>query len=168
MGKYLRFVVVGSALAALAVPSIASADVQRYQSETATLSVTMPQFGWVHTYQITVDPCTNDGSFTGNGSSYQPTEGGWTDESIRGTLSGDHVTFKATYLPDSNILPGYQWSVTNGSLDGVTQTNLWDGIYPTPTTSTLTNVKFFKNHGEYVSQGGDPHSCIGMPINSSN
>jgi hypothetical protein len=89
-----------------------------------------------------------------------------TNESITGTLNSDGtVTFKATYLP-GGIYLGYTWGVTNAKFGA--QVNYWDAWgQELPTVSTLTNIQFTDlTHGQYVSQGGDPHSCIGMPIQS--
>lgn len=172
MRKIIMAGAAAASLATLAVPALASADVQRYQMETATLTTTVTNYGFVHNYNVTINPCTD--TFSGSGSSYQPTEGGWTDESISGTLNGNNVSFTADYLKDS-IFPGYQWGINNAPLDGATPTDLWDtmqeqGVH---TISTLTPTGFsnFKNHGDYVSSVGGgadaAHSCIGMPIQSS-
>jgi hypothetical protein len=159
-------------LGSLAVPALSSASVARYQTETATLTTTLTNFGFVHTFHITVNPC--DSTFSGTGSSYQPSEGGTVVEKINGTLNSDGtVNFKSTYQ-SNGIFPGYQWGVTNAPVDGTTPTDLTDtmneqGVH---TVSTLNNVSLstYKNHGDYVSSqgGGDDaaHSCIGMPINS--
>jgi hypothetical protein len=169
-----RHVLATTAIAVLAaavataalIPALASADVQRYQGEHATLAVAMPQQGWVHTYKIELNPC--DGTFTGTGSSQQTA--GTTNEAITGTLNNNTVSFNATYLP-GGIFPGYTWGVKSAQLGA--QVNYWDAWgQELPTVSTLSNATFttYKNHGDYVSSAGGGadagHACIGMPINS--
>ena len=66
-----KFILIGMAVAMLAVPAVASADVQRYQSQDATFTVTQPkdtthQFDnvWKHDFTVIVK-C--DGTFSGTG-----------------------------------------------------------------------------------------------------
>jgi hypothetical protein len=174
--RKLILAALAASLAALAiVPALASADVQRYQMENATLTTTLTNFGFVHTYNIAINPCTD--TFGGTGTSYQPTEGGSTNETINGTLNNDGtVSFTANYL-QGGIFPGYQWGVNNAPVDGTTPTDMWDtfqeqGVHTVSTLSTPVNATTYQNHGQYVSSVGGgadaAHSCIGMPINSSN
>jgi hypothetical protein len=164
-----------ASLAALAiVPALASASVQRYQVENATLTTTLTNFDIVHKFDVTIDPCSN--TFEGTGSSYQAAFGGLHQEKISGTLNANGtVSFKSAYQNDSTY-PGYQWGVNNASVNGTAATDLWDtmqeqGVH-TVSTLHVDSTTQYKNHGDYVSSqgGGDDaaHSCIGMPINGSN
>jgi hypothetical protein len=155
-----RFILAGTAIAALAVPALApalaSADVQRYQTQEATLTSTVNWNGNVFVHQYNVDIAC--GSFTGTGA----TVGYGINENISGTINGSTVgSFDAAYLNGS----AYTWSSNGTDSDGrqFTVTNA---------LTNLHNTSDFKNHGAYVSsQGGGAdaaHSCIGMPITGSN
>ena len=71
--KLIAIAVSFTAIASLAVPALASADVARYQSETATFTMVQPagmcigQFDnvWTHNYTVKVNPC--DSTFSGTG-----------------------------------------------------------------------------------------------------
>ena len=43
-----KVLLTGMALAMLAVPAVASADVERYQTQTGSITVTLPQYNLVH------------------------------------------------------------------------------------------------------------------------
>ena len=67
-----KLILIGMAVAMLVVPAVSSADVQRYQTQTATFTVTQPaneynQWNnlWTHDFTVTINPC--DGTFTGTG-----------------------------------------------------------------------------------------------------
>ena len=138
----------------------------RYQEQSRQLTITLPQYGIVHTFDITMNPC-DPGSFTGITSAGSPSQN---DERITGTLVNGQLTFTSTY----GIGPaGYQWSYT-GALAGGTAhdlypdgTSLPGGFAITSTLGTLT-ASNYANHDAYVTaQGGGrdaAHSCIGMPI----
>ena len=152
--KKLILAVALAAVATMAVVASASADVPRYQTQTGTLTVTLePTYGYVHQFNITLNPCDN--SFTGTGSSV----GNVAAEHITGTLVDGILAYSATY--DGSA---YSWSYS-GPLAGGTaadSTGLHFGI-----TSTLTDLLApgaYKNHGDFVKQGGDPESCIGRPV----
>ena len=159
MRKLIPAAVSIAAIAALAVPALASADVARYQTETGTLTahVAYGDQSSVHTYKVTINPCDN--TFTGNDGSSRWAQN---EQITAGTIKGTDITFHATY-PD-----GYSWDVASGG-------NGSDSVGRTfQVTTDLTSVTYssnYKNHGDYVSsQGGGSdaaHSCIGMPINSS-
>jgi opacity protein-like surface antigen len=158
--KKIILAVAVAAVATMAVVASASADVPRYQP-TATLVVTLTdaQPGNHHTFTITwTNPCGADGMFTGTG--HGSPEAGGANESITGTLVGDHLTFTATY---ETFIPGYTWSY-DGPLSGAALGNQAAGYHATASVTTINSVK---NHGDYVSsQGGGSdaaHSCIGMP-----
>lgn len=163
-----KFIIAATTIAALAVPAIApalaSADVQRNQTQTGTLVSTASDFHGidsptnVHTFTITTNPC--DGTFTGSGS--------WSigdltvNETINGTINGKTVTsFDAKY---DAPYAGYVWHSAG--------TDSWGDTFNVKNVLSLNNSSNYKNHGQYVSSqgGGDDaaHSCIGMPVNSSN
>jgi hypothetical protein len=71
--------------------------VSRYQTSTGTLTVNLPQYGLVHTFQVDMNRCDN--SFTGSGVSYQHPEFGGTTETIKGSLNKGPLSFKATSNP---------------------------------------------------------------------
>lgn len=132
MKRYF-FAAMVALVATLALAASASADVTRYQQ--GTLTVTLTDYGYVHTYAIT----TCGINFTGTGGIASL----GLEETITGTLAGQTLTFHADYLTYN---PGYHWS---------------QGDYAI--TWGVTNMTNAKNHGEFVSGGGDPHSLVGMP-----
>jgi hypothetical protein len=146
-----------AAVASMAVASFASAGVDRYQVATG-LTVSALGGTYVHTYQLTNNPCDGTGSFTGTGGiASLPLS-----ETINGKLSGQNIKINGTYLGNYN--PGYTWNY-DGPLSGGNASDSMGQTVPLTFTVTTSN---FKNHGEYVSSmgGGDDaaHSCIGMPI----
>jgi hypothetical protein len=176
----MRKFILAASIAALAVPAvapaIASADVQRYQMETATFTVTQPQGEtgqwtkvWNHAYSVTLNPCTN--KFEGTGTQYSATDPFTGTE----TVSGTYANGKLTYTSLRN--DGVSWTLANAPTDG-TSVTLGAAIpavsWPLEFTVSPLKIKDLtsvKNHGQYVSSvgGGDDaaHSCIGMPIQSS-
>ena len=171
-----KFIIIGATLAALvATPSIASANVDRYQEQTATFTVNQPkdatgQFNnvWRHEFKVTVNPCDN--TFTGEAPTYDnkassPT---WT-EKVTGSF-GDNNTVSFATDP---IGGGATFKVKNVPMDDSLIRNV-------ETTWTANEIEFrispkkitdstdYKNHGQYVkAMGGGAdaaHSCIGMPI----
>jgi hypothetical protein len=176
------FAVAIAAVASVMVAATASADVARYQTQTATFTATTPygQVGqwehvWTRDYTVTINPCgSNDGTFTGTGVVRRDNGDFFANETITGTFNADKtVSFTAAY---SNV-PGendFSYTLDNAPADGTTATN------PSTTTPSInfnmetkvTTPKFttstYKNHGDYVSQMGGgadaAHSCIGMPI----
>ena len=100
MRKLIIAAVTVASLAALAVPAIASADVARYQNETATFTVTQPAGAyhqwdnvWTHNFNVTVNPC--DSTFTGTGSvSGHDQNGDYSaNETVTGSFGNGTVTF---------------------------------------------------------------------------
>ena len=156
--KKLKFVIIGAALAALAIPSVASADVQRNQMQTGTLTthVAYGDQSSVHTYKVTINPCDN--TFTGNDGSSRWAEN---EQITSGAINGKDITFHATYPS------GYSWDVASGG----NGSDVEGRTFKVTNDLTTTNTTSYKNHGEYVKAmgGGDDaaHSCIGMPVNSS-
>ena len=154
-----KFIIAAGLAAALIVPSMASADVQRNQEQTGTLTVHVAygDLSSVHTYKVEINPC--DHTFTGNDGSSRWAEN---ERITAGTVNGSDITFHAVY-------PGtYSWDVASGGKGSDNEGRTFD------VTTGLTNVKdstHYKNHGEFVKQSDDKndaaHSCIGMPVNSS-
>ena len=168
-----KFIMAAVAVASLAVPAIApalaSAKVDRYQTETATLTANLlPPTERHHQYNIEINPCTN--TFTGSAD----TAATGYDESISGTIVGDKVTFTSVYGPGSSWAANpYLWGVNDATLESSTDAwDSWHGVYPTIVTLSNVVSSNYKNHGDFVSSQPDrddaAHSCIGMPINSSN
>jgi hypothetical protein len=182
MRKIIAAVASITAIAALVVPSLASASVQRYQAQTATFTLTQPQyvnhqFGTVWTHKVTVDvnPCNNTftgtGVVTGAGGERLPTE------QFTGSFGANNsVSFSMT-RPDSDYITTLVNGVSNGTTISHPTTSSPNGYVDSPdvidmkvTAPVFTDTSDYKNHGDYVSSvGGGPdaaHSCIGMPVNS--
>jgi hypothetical protein len=161
--KKIILAIAVAAVATMALASSALAGVERYQpTASLVVSLTDAQQGNHHTFAITwTNPCGADGAFTGTGQG-SPAAGG-ANESISGTLVGDHLAFKAIY-DSTSFLPGYTWSY-DGPLSGAA---LGDSATGYHASASVTAINSVKNHGEYVSsQGGGSdaaHSCIGMPV----
>src|SRR4051794_3330856 len=94
-----KFIIAGMAVAMLAVPSAASANVERYQEQTATFTVEQPrgsvgQFTsvWEHKFNVTVNPC--DGTFEGKGNITDGVSNAvvWT-EHITGSFDNNSISF---------------------------------------------------------------------------
>lgn len=179
-----RFILAGAAIGALAIaalaPALASADVQRYQTQTATFTVTQPAGQWdnwsnvwTHVYTVNFNPC--DGTFTGTGvvsGNDGSTSFDKSPEKITGSYANGYISFTATRDVD-----GVSWTLAHAKTDGTTETD----ATTKPTVSwrveaKVSPLKFtatsdYKNHGDYVSAMGGgadaAHSCIGMPINSN-
>jgi hypothetical protein len=170
--KKIILAVAVAAVATMAVVSSASAGVERYQTQTLTITAVQPEGAvgqwtnvWTHTYTAELNPC--DGSFTGTGSLSGTINGFYSNETVTGHLDGNAVSFTAT-RPD-----GVVYSLSNAPLDNSTVTLAtsqptvpWALEFKVSATTKATSN--FKNHGEYVSSlggGSDAaHSCIGMPI----
>ena len=176
MRKLITAALAMSALAALVVPSLASADVARYQTQTATFTATQPygvnhQFDhvWTHTITVNVNPCENtfDGTATITGANgEQPPTEHWT-----GTFGNGTISYSMTRSDTAGTA-----DLVNGVTDGTTinhpttsvPNGYVDQVDMKITSPQFSNTSNFKNHGEYVSQQGGgsdaAHSCIGMPI----
>ena len=177
MKKIITAVASVTAIAALAVPALASASVARYQTQTATFTITQPagQVGqwnnlWTHTITVTTNPC--DGTFTGTGVESGQDQGGSKtfNETVTGKFGNGTVSLTATR--DDGVV----FSLANAPTDGTVTLATSSPVVPQvlefkATPPTFTNTSDYKNHGDYVSSmGGGPdaaHSCIGMPIQSS-
>jgi opacity protein-like surface antigen len=179
--KKMKFIIIGAALMALAIPSVASADVVRHQAQSSTLTMYLPTLaggnGLLHTYQITQNPCDN--TFVGTGGSEQGLP--WKiNETISGSITDGKLSFVADYHHSAAGFPGfeqydnYKWySTAPGASGTLTATDTTDyPAFPVEwSLSNTTSTSNYRNHGEYVKAmgGGDDaaHSCIGMPVNSS-
>ena len=178
----MRKLIIGATtIAALAVPTIApalaSASVDRYQTQDATFTTTQPagtygQFDnvWTHKYTVNVNPC--DGTFSGTGveTGHDQFGPGNFTETVKGSFNADGTISLVNTRNDGVI-----WSLDNIKTDNSTTTlatlinpNIPSNLEFHATAPDFTNTSAFKNHGEYVSsQGGGSdaaHSCIGMPI----
>jgi hypothetical protein len=170
-----KIILAATAIAALAVPALApalaSADVQRYEAMTFTVTNPAGQWDsfsnvWTHNYKVTLNP--SDGTFSGTGHVSGQDQNGFfqSDETINGSYDATNgtISFTAT-RPD-----GFSWTVNDATADGTTETDATTNQnYPwrVETLVTQPQITNYKNHGDYVSQGGDPNSLIGMPVNSS-
>src|SRR3954463_3358063 len=107
-----KFIIIGTTLAALVVPSVASANVERYQAQSATFTMTQPaneynQWAnvWTHDFKVDVNPC--DDTFSGSGiqtghDANGDFTGHWT---ISGKfLAGNKVNLTATRTEDDIVL----------------------------------------------------------------
>jgi hypothetical protein len=176
--KFLLAVAV-AAVATMGIVSSASAGVERYQTQTLTITAVQPegQVGqwtnvWTHTYTAELNPCNGSfsggaGSFSGVGSVKGTNDPFVDTETITGDLDGNNVSFTATRDSDSLV-----YSLSNAPLDGETVTLATSNpevSWPLEFKVTATiESSTYKNHGEYVAQQGGgsdaAHSCIGMPI----
>jgi hypothetical protein len=173
-----KFILGIAAVAALVVPSVASADVARYQEQSATFTAVQPagqvgQFAnvWTHTYNVTVNPC--DGTFVGEGVQDGQDQQGVQHftETVTGSFGDGTVTFSAHRSDNVDFAladaPTDGNAITLATSSPVVPWVLEFKVSPPKFTNTTT----YKNHGQYVSaQGGGAdaaHSCIGMPINSA-
>lgn len=175
--KRWLFAVAIAAVASFTVAATASAGVERYQTQTATFTVTQPAGAvgqwdnlWTHDYTVTVNPC--DGTFTGTGKVYGHDQNGSysANETIRGTFGGEKVSLTATRSD------GLVYSLANAPFGGAVTIATLNQVVPwviemKVTKPVITSTSNFKNHGDYVSSVGGgadaAHSCIGMPVNSS-
>ena len=181
-----KLILIGMAVAMLVVPAISSADVQRYQSQTATFTVTQPAGAehqwdnlWTHDFTVSVNPC--DGTFSGTGSvsghdqngtyaQQVPHDAGVADETITGSF-GDNgsVTFTAKRT-DGLVFSGVNVNDATVTIGSLNVQSPWV-LELMATKPVITNTSTYKNHGEFVKAQADKndaaHSCIGMPINSS-
>lgn len=184
-----KLILAVAGIAAVAVPTIApalaSADVARYQSQTATFTVTQPagayhQWGnvWTHSFTVTVNPC--DKTFSGTGNITGSDQNGpvsTPEESITGSFGNGTVSFSAT-RGDGLVTTlanartgdlGENAPITVATLsEGGSVVNTPDAVEMKVSVPQVSNSSNYKNHGDYVSsQGGGSdaaHSCIGMPI----
>jgi hypothetical protein len=193
MRKSSKLILVVGAMAALVVPSVASADVQPANT-TATFHATQPSGGggnWNHTFTVDADAT---GAFTGTNvitgldagqtvTVNETVSGQFTDSDNNGYA--DHVSLTA--IRGSGFYT-FNWSVSNAPMNGAIDSmslgttsfataENWQGG-PLPITFTAPSERIFtvadsteyKNHGQYVSaQGGGKdaaQSSIGMPVQS--
>jgi hypothetical protein len=192
--KKLKFVIIGAALAALAIPSVASADVARCDATvaanttvtTATFTVNQPkdtthQFTnvWRHEFSVVVLP---DGSFSGHSEAFDngavtPT---WTED-VTGSFNADKTRISFATVPTGAAVGGATFKVTDAPYN--TEVNVetnWTAntvefmigspVFTADTTTTV-GTESVKNHGEFVKamKGGKvaAQACAGMPLVST-
>src|SRR4051812_6757981 len=188
-----KLIITGMAVAMLAVPAVASADVPRCEGSvptsttvtTATFTALQPkdtehQFGnvWKHDFTVTVNA---DGTFWGSGTTTD--NGGSTvvwAESITGSFNSDRSRVSFKTVP---VRGGATFKVTDALYnvevdvddEGTWPANDIQMMISTPvfTTATTTTpgTESAKNHGQYVSSAGGgkaaAQKCTGMPLNST-
>ena len=182
MRKTSKLILVGGVLAALAVPSVASAAVERCQVTTtvtapsvtkATFTVQEPRGTkdnfeslWLSKYEVTVK---ENGTFEGTGKLTD--DGGLGTDvplTITGSFSADRtsISYEAKPVDDPDDVA---WVLKNGTTDGRTnaaETQNVEGpsvatnvrvtglTFVTKPAETTTTTTEYKNHGEYVSSLG--------------
>jgi hypothetical protein len=179
-----KFILAAGAIAAFAVPAVASANVQRTQDtvttaapKTATFNATQPSGAggnWVRHFDVTVD---NDGTFTGT-NVITGTDYGDVPTTVNETVSGqitDTDNNGVSEITIHAVRPGNlytdAWSIVKAPMDGVadrmdvgTVSNAsangvtWDlpitFSAPVYSGGTTTVTTEYKNHGDYVSAQG--------------
>ena len=172
-----KLILAGMAVAMLAVPAAASADVPRHQEQTATFTVNQPkdatgQFNnvWRHEFKVTVNPC--DGTFKGTAPTYSNDDSAptWT-ENVTGSFGNGTVSFSTDPIGGGATFKVTGAPMNNTTIHNVETTWTANEIEFQISPKTIKNTSDYKNHGQYVKAmgGGDDaaHSCIGMPINSN-
>ena len=187
----MRKLIIGFlAIAMLAIPSVASADVPRCEASvpvnttvtTAKFTALQPkdtvgQFGnvWKHDYTVIVNA---DSSFSGTGAVSD--NGGsfaW-NETITGSFNADRTLISFDTIP---VEGGATFKVTNAPynisvpVESTWTANIIEFMISTPNITTDTTAtpgtESVKNHGQYVkAQGGGKdaaQACAGMPLNST-
>ena len=93
--KKIILAVAVAAVASMAVIASASAGVERYQTQSMTITAVQPegavgQWGnvWTHTYNVTLNPC--DGSFSGIGSLSGTSNGFYSTRDDQGPRRREH------------------------------------------------------------------------------
>ena len=168
-----KFILAAAVLATLVVPAAASANVERYQEQTATFTVEQPrgqvgQFNdvWKHDFKVKVNPC--DGTFIGKGNvtDGQSDSVAWS-ESITGSFDDDTVSFDT--VPNA----GATFRVTDAPYNTKViveppgrRTHRDQGVG----SEIQEHERLQEPRPVRQGQGGGSdaaHSCIGMPVNSS-
>jgi hypothetical protein len=195
MRKSSKLIIVAGAFAALAVPSVASAKVERCALTTvtdsgpksATFTVNQPkdtvsQFSnvWRHEYEVAINA---DGSFVGTGKIYDngATDPTWTED-ITGSFSAGNTVVSFQTVPNGAATGGATFQVTNAPMNSTTVPVDTHGTWTanivefqigaaTVTGGSVITTIDYKNHGEYVSAAGGgkeaAQACAGMPVNST-
>lgn len=193
--RKLRIFPALAAVAMLAIPSVASADVPRCEASvpvnttvtTATFTWTEPanvahQFEnvWTHNETVIVTGNSFEGTGVQDGTDANGTQ--HFTESITGSFGGSPLGSTVSFVTQRN--DGVSHSVTNAPTDGSlvigtatapTFTVSIDMHIATPvfTTATTTTVgtESVKNHGQYVKALGGgkvpAQACAGMPLVST-
>jgi hypothetical protein len=182
-----KLIITGMALAMLAIPAVASADVPRCEAPvtsttTATFTVTQPYNGpgswesgvWTHDYTVTVQ---RNGSFAGTGPVYGPDGPGGPDafvENVTGTSNADGtISLRATRA--TNVLD--EFSLDHARTDGTETLGTTVPVVSYAIEMKVTPLVFSAtttdglNHGQYVKAAGGgsvaAKKCAGMPVNST-
>jgi hypothetical protein len=173
----LKKIILAVAVAAVAVTAVAASVASaggppaRYQTQTATFTVLQPrntvgQYNdvWTHNYNVTINPCDNTFSGTGDVTANGSGPAVWTED-ITGSFGAGTVSFAT--IPNA----GATFKVTNAQYGtSVIADSTWtqNVVQMLASKPVITGTSDYKNHGDYVSsQGGGSdaaHSCIGMPI----
>jgi hypothetical protein len=198
IGEEMKKIIIGvMAVAMLAIPSIASADVKRCEASittdttvtTATFTALQPkdtthQFDnvWKHDFTVTVNAADNTfigtSTVSDNGGSFA-----W-DETVTGSFNADRTLISFETLPFLGGLPivdGATFKVTNApynvsvDVESNWTANTIEMKITTPSfktsTTTTPGAESVKNHGQFVkAQGGGKEAaqaCAGMPTNST-
>ena len=157
----------------MAVAAFASAGVERYQTQSMTITAVQPKDSigqwtnvWTHTYNVVLNPCDN--TFTGTGQAVGTGSSGvYTDETITGHFDGTTLRFTATSPRRRHQVRGENGRSTT---DGDARVTTNPGS-PGPRVQRQRDdgcTSNYKNHGDYVSsQGGGSdaaHSSSGCPF----
>ena len=192
MRKSSKLILVAGALAALAVPSVASADVPRSEAivPTGTMITTVKftalqpkdtvgQFtnAWKHDFTVIVNA---DNTFSGRSDVFAPDgSNAWT-ESVTGSFDAAKTVVSFDTIPNEG---GATFKVVNAPMDGITPViaestwtqNIVEFIVSKPVvttdTTTTPGTESLKNHGQYVKAMGGGKTAAqdsaGMPLNST-
>jgi hypothetical protein len=190
-----KFILALVAVAMLAIPASASADVPRCDQTvavnttvtTAKFTVLQPkdnvtQFSnvWRHEFTVVVLP---DGSFSGTSEAFDngATTPTWT-EAVVGSFSNNNTAVSFQTTP---VGGGATFKVTDAPMDGITTVIVdTNGTWPanivefrigaptiTSETTTTPGTESVKNHGQFVkAMKGGPvaaQACAGMPLVST-
>ncbi len=160
--RLLGLATLAAATLAFAAPALAGPP--RYQWVYGTLEANVNNSAYIHDYPVTLNPCGPGGTYSFSGTvngtiAAIPTLNEAISFTMTGLDSSSIITFHSSYAPGT-YNPTYQWNymgpMSGGSADAGVFSVVW----------TLKNVTYstFRNHGEFVTSGGDPESCIGRPI----
>lgn len=191
MRKLISIIVAIVALGAVALPSIASADVPRCEAsvptstviKTATFSTTTPSGAgglWTTDFTVVVNP--EDNTFAGTGVTSGMDYDGFKSfpEEVKGTFNSNGTV---TMTVNRAFIYTSSWTLTNAPMNGTVTNATTDPAVSwtvaetvsapvfTTTVTTTPGTESVKNHGQFVkAQGGGKtaaQACAGMPLNST-
>ena len=188
-----KFLIAGMALAMLAIPAAASADVARCEASVPTDRHDRDVHGqparrhgptssdnvWTHDFTVTVNPC--DGTFTGAGPTYRTTAARFAHgpRTITGSFNADgtdqlrhrarrSAARRSTVTDAPMTTPTVDVESRRGRPTSIEIDDLDSGVHRRHDDPGTESVK---NHGQYVkAQGGGKiaaQACAGMPLNST-